>query len=1176
MDSDDEHDLAMRSGEPTDKAAYAHEVQDAESSDDEQSRGLWRPLAPAQQRQTTQPTFSAAAHPAIVSAASAAAAAAASSASSSSGKTVSFSTPAPAARAAPTSSVSGATVLHSADDDELEGYEDEDASEDEASEEEDDDEELGGNEGDRRFQAMIEQMQSKGGAGDAQEPDLLSQILKGGSSSWKPSHRADAEAGDDEDNAARVAEEQIDYQIYSDSLLLPLTNGAAEIELAALRTAILQFMAPTTADYVWQKDGMRLQVCAPHMHAAPAAAASASASSMKHPHHRSAFASKHASSHSQLIPHLHGTCHFGDNVEDEWFIVYLLLALSSHYADLSICVSDSDGSFLCIELAEQLPEWLKPESAMHRVWIRRGQVHLIPMPQTPAQVVVLPTRPTIDQALKLLNSQAVPTAASSAVQTALLQKLEPFFRASAAAAPSFSLASPSLSASHHARVALPLSLALLLARYPQLVAEWIHNFFYRDAIDMKKANKMERVFGHAKRKAAATSVGSNGEEDESKMQDEADSSSSAAPAAAASSSSSPTEESAVPFVFLRVRFTHCLYAQLIQQRFAAPRVFARHLSALTSALGSSATSPLVARALDLGVKLTTGAEMWFHNQKSEVARQLTKVTVARTKLGPQHPDLVRRDEAARVALAASSQQFHSVAEIERFLGANAAKDQQTAVLEQWRTFSAAVDTRQVAALFSTHSGSPACNSPIFYRLLIASFLYLCYQPHQCVDHEGADEMSRDPTQLPLFDPARSATQPEAQEGRIDNPINLPFTARVLELIEQLTAAYHTQSAESTAIPASFASLAAALQSTSFASLPRDDPDDWLTLTPAQLESMLSKVGSAAAAESARADQKGDYDGAAIVDSMHRFVGKVSELEGVEAPKGKGTAVKSANASAKAAAPSRPAQPQSRPVNVDSDELMRLLAGAQASFAAAVPAPAASPDSAMVDVPAPAPQPKKKPAASIWDQKIDEPIDPRDPPPTKQTTRPPANDPYATAFGSSMQESMLGAPPAQASPAAAANQPTPATSSAPKAPVEPQPQLRDYMEAMDDELQQAGVSHQQTFRARCFGCALLLIRAGRLFCFCLFSCNPISCVTPTPHLSLLALPPLPPPPLPLAPQAPSTSMSICCPTCCDRTNRRVSKDGVTQDQSRASWVRWECSCRKIKIRPRRGSEGCGAT
>lgn len=64
---------------------------------------------------------------------------------------------------------------------------------------------------------------------------------------------------------------------------------------------------------------------------------------------------------------LQGRTNFGDSVEDEWLIVYLLRELSKQYPQSWIRVFDSDGEFLLIEAADALPRWLNPEVAENRV-----------------------------------------------------------------------------------------------------------------------------------------------------------------------------------------------------------------------------------------------------------------------------------------------------------------------------------------------------------------------------------------------------------------------------------------------------------------------------------------------------------------------------------------------------------------------------------------------------------------------------------------------------------------------------------------------------------------------------------------------------------------------------------------------------------------------------------------
>jgi hypothetical protein len=69
--------------------------------------------------------------------------------------------------------------------------------------------------------------------------------------------------------------------------------------------------------------------------------------------------------------YLHGLTNYGDSVEDEWLIVYILKELSNQFPDLWIKVVDTDGEFLLIEAANALPRWLNPEIADNRVSSRR-------------------------------------------------------------------------------------------------------------------------------------------------------------------------------------------------------------------------------------------------------------------------------------------------------------------------------------------------------------------------------------------------------------------------------------------------------------------------------------------------------------------------------------------------------------------------------------------------------------------------------------------------------------------------------------------------------------------------------------------------------------------------------------------------------------------------------------
>ena len=69
--------------------------------------------------------------------------------------------------------------------------------------------------------------------------------------------------------------------------------------------------------------------------------------------------------------YLHGLANYGDSIEDEWLIVYLLRELSARFPELWVKVVDTDGEFLLIEAANTLPTWLNPDIADNRVGNQR-------------------------------------------------------------------------------------------------------------------------------------------------------------------------------------------------------------------------------------------------------------------------------------------------------------------------------------------------------------------------------------------------------------------------------------------------------------------------------------------------------------------------------------------------------------------------------------------------------------------------------------------------------------------------------------------------------------------------------------------------------------------------------------------------------------------------------------
>lgn len=140
-------------------------------------------------------------------------------------------------------------------------------------------------------------------------------------------------------------QEGLKYAIFSDHVSSRLTSLD---ELFALQAKLSNWISNHSQDYIWHHHPFSLSIIVPD------------------------------SSAEEL--HLGGTINFGDNIEDEWFIVYLFLKMTKEMEDekLSISIQDDDGQFLLIEAADALPEWLNPENSENRVWLRNGQICIVP------------------------------------------------------------------------------------------------------------------------------------------------------------------------------------------------------------------------------------------------------------------------------------------------------------------------------------------------------------------------------------------------------------------------------------------------------------------------------------------------------------------------------------------------------------------------------------------------------------------------------------------------------------------------------------------------------------------------------------------------------------------------------------------------------------------------------
>ncbi|KAI0359104.1 SGT1-domain-containing protein [Trametes cingulata] len=264
---------------------------------------------------------------------------------------------------------------------------------------------------------------------------------------------------------------------------------------------------------------------------------------------------------------LEGRMRVGDCIDDEWCVVWLLREISKKW-DVVISVWDSDGEFLLIEAADELPSWVTPSNAENRVWIHNSRLHLIPLSHVSAPSSktrrrrYLPHQSAEDEeelnenedeedfitatdAVKLVRDPLVQTTAPEKVEEVVWMRISGYPAASR-------------QHMHITKAYLPADVAKALAVNPPLVQKAVEAFYTRDALQLRAAQKMARF---------------------------------------------PPE----PSVLVSVKMTRTAYAQLVGQRFHPPKVFGRW---------SEKEGTKEWRWRDIGMKIACGFEMLYQESKN--------------------------------------------------------------------------------------------------------------------------------------------------------------------------------------------------------------------------------------------------------------------------------------------------------------------------------------------------------------------------------------------------------------------------------------------------------------------------------------------------------------------------------------------------------------------------------
>ncbi|XP_078430584.1 suppressor-like protein [Wolffia australiana] len=314
--------------------------------------------------------------------------------------------------------------------------------------------------------------------------------------------------------AQKTSEDTVFYAIFLDGASFSPSGDGAGDPLFALQLRILDTIIPSLLqDYIWQHEPFNLSLS--HTATRPA---------------------------DRAIPHLHGKVRYGDNVEDEWLVVFLLREISARIPSVSIRVWDSDGEFLLIEAAFSLPRWINPGNSENRVFIRQGKLHILPKKQ-------FPSNPSLREALAALESGKIQTAAPEEVQQALNRRISDY-------------PERARRNTHRTRVRVPLAVAQVLKFEPAMISLAVEGFYDRDIDSMKHAAKMRRfLFG---------------------------------------------EGGAVDMVQTCVAMSRAMFAQLVRQRFSAPKCYP---------MPSREQGNVLYAEAELGMKIACGLEMMYQYRR---------------------------------------------------------------------------------------------------------------------------------------------------------------------------------------------------------------------------------------------------------------------------------------------------------------------------------------------------------------------------------------------------------------------------------------------------------------------------------------------------------------------------------------------------------------------------------
>ncbi|PKY05956.1 SGT1-domain-containing protein [Aspergillus campestris IBT 28561] len=236
-----------------------------------------------------------------------------------------------------------------------------------------------------------------------------------------------------------IPDDCVEYALYH----LPSDPAPAAVDtVAETRTRLVEVQRTAAElskqllkDYIWQRDGFHLEI-----------------------------------SKEDGTTALRGRTNYGDSIEDEWVVVYMLRELSLKHKDIWVRVVDSDGQFLLVEAAGALPEWLEPDVADNRVWINQGQLVII----KPAKE----KKGKVTEKLSLAEARKVITEEPGRLMRSTMIQEEAFYRLR-------NYPQQINENLHSALITLPRKVAFLLHQKPGYISAAVETFYLRDPIALR-------------------------------------------------------------------------------------------------------------------------------------------------------------------------------------------------------------------------------------------------------------------------------------------------------------------------------------------------------------------------------------------------------------------------------------------------------------------------------------------------------------------------------------------------------------------------------------------------------------------------------------------------------------------------------------------------------------------